>query len=451
MTHISAIKSQRFSPLQSSKWDYFKNLANMVCSREPFYRAALDLSAFDIPVMLADLFRGYKKFLETAFETLTGTMMIFVAPVFTAIVGKIMGFFILPKDMRKDALHYLRFTMEELRDKEKFQRAVKGDDPRIIREECEDKEIVSSLYEKLGNSDKAIRYKNESREIRDFYKQLDPTEEKMKLAYKLKKWTTIAESLLEGIWWGGTGLIMRAFRKYILRENRFTGTMNYASNAESKKLGEAGSLNLFQTIVGLLAIPTGAIVNWFLLTKAEDEKAVEKSSFLKIVRSQFDMTHGLYPKLGLLFSMSIVPKYVGVLTTAQGWYERIERLLRLVTVVPSWWCGHWLTNGVFALNADKYLSKKYSVEPGILVEPEYFKSNENDSLFEKLTRKLPEPAKIHHVMKSTKGKEALQNEAEDLHARSFYKGFVVHSIFVWLINMGVNYITKLRVKSALGH
>src|SRR3989338_345351 len=140
---------------------------------------------------------------------------------------------------------------------------------------------------------------------------------------------------------------------------------------------------------------------------------------------------------------------MSVFLTAQGWYERIERLLRLVTVVPSWWLGHRVTNGLFALSADKQLAKKHNIAPGILVEPEYLKPGENDNVFDKIRKKLPEPAKIHHVMKSTEGNKELQGEAEDLHARSLYKGFILHSIFVWLINMGVNYVTKLRVKSAL--
>lgn len=434
MTSISTTTSINYK-----KWDYFKGLASIVCSRESTYRTALDITAFDIPVMFADVFRGFKKFIETAFETLTGSVMVFIAPLITSTVGKILGKFILPKNMQKDTLNYLRFNMPELRDFNMFKEATN----RIKTEEPEDKYFVASLYEKSGNLKKANDYKKEAKEIEEFCSKFETTEEKQKHIYKLKKATIVGESLIEGIWWGGTGLIIRGFRYFILGEGRFTGTMTYASDSESEQLGESGKLNLFQTVAGLIAVPLGAIMNWILLTKTEDDKAVEKSKFLKMVRNQFDMTHAVYPKLGLLFSMIIIPKYFGVLTTSQGWFERSERLLRLLTVVPSWWLGHRATNGIFALNADKELAKKHNAKGGILVEPEYLNSNNT------LDRKLPEPAKIHHVMKVTEGNKELQDEAEDLHARSLYKGFALHSALVWIINMGVNYVTKLRVQNAL--
>src|SRR3989338_6519683 len=126
MTPILATQfkpANHFNQTQSKRWEYFKNLASIVCSRESTYRTALDITAFDIPVMFADAFRGYKKFLEVTFETMTGAMMIFIAPALTSIVGKLMGNFILPKEMRKDSIHYLKFSMDELRNQEKFETA----------------------------------------------------------------------------------------------------------------------------------------------------------------------------------------------------------------------------------------------------------------------------------------------------------------------------------------
>ena len=87
------------------------------------------------------------------------------------------------------------------------------------------------------------------------------------------------------------------------------------------------------------------------------------------------------------------------------------------------------------------------------MEPEYLNQTKNnaESWFEKIQKKFPEPAKIRHIIKSTEGNKKLQDEAEDLHAKCLYKGFALHSFLVWTVNMGVNYITKLRVKNALGN
>ncbi len=189
----------------------------------------------------------------------------------------------------------------------------------------------------------------------------------------------------------------------------------------------------------------------FLINKIEDREAVENSDFLKIVDKHMDTTHGVYPKLGLLFTQTTIPKWISTITLSQGWFERIERILKLCTVIPSWWLGHRVTNGTCALNADKELSKRHNVKPGILVEPEYLNktTDNNKPFFERIQKQFPEPAKIYHVLKSTEGNKALQDEAEDLHAKCLYKGFALHSLGVFAINMAVNYSTKLRALWAL--
>lgn len=432
-----------------SRWNYYKDFASIVCSRESTYRTALDITAFDIPVIGADIFRGFKKFLESSLEGLTGTLLVVISPILTEWVGRFFGkFFILPNDMQKDTLNCLKFSMSELRDLEKFKKAKN----RIKLEEVEDKNFISSLYKRSNKTEKSNRYKNEAKKIEQFSNDFEPTEDKMKLIYELKKWTIIGESLLEGGFWGGYGLILRGFRKYILQEDRFTGTKGYVSDAESEQIGESGDLNLLQKIVGVASIFISPALNFSLLNKLEDREAIKKSKFLKRVDNNLDMTHGVYPKLGLLFTQTTVPKWIGVITLSQGWFERIERILKLFTVLPSWWLGHRATNGICALNADRELSKKYNVKPGILVEPEYLsetKSNNDETFFERIQKKFPEPAKIHHVLKSTEGNKQLQDEAEDLHAKCLYKGFAMHSLLVFGINMAVNYTTKLRALWAL--
>ena len=449
MNPISATSSNT-----QSRWNYYKDLASIVCSRESTYRTALDITAFDFPSLVADAFRGPKKFIETFVEGLSAVISIGASPYINAFIAKVLAKFILPKEMQKDALHCLRFNMPELRNFEVFKESKK----RLIEEEVEDKNFIASLYKRANKTEKSDAYEKEAKNIKEFCDKFNPTEEKMNFIYKLKKATIIGESFIEGGIWGGFGLYMRAFRKYILGEGRFTGTKGYVSDAESEQLGESGELNLFQKLWGGICIFIAPVMNTILLNKVEDEKAVKKSWFLQKVKDNFDLTHGVYPKLGLLFSLTSYPKWLGVIGTAQGNFERVERLLKLITVLPSWWLGHRVTNGVCALNADKKLAKTYNVKPGILVEPKYLEQtvNNDDTFFERIQKRFPEPAKIHHVFTAVDKtdldkarKEELKFEAEDKHARCLYKGFTMHSLGVFAINMAVNYSTKLRALWAL--
>ncbi len=250
---------------------------------------------------------------------------------------------------------------------------------------------------------------------------------------------------------GGLGLLIRTVRKYVLQEDRFTGTKGYVSDSESESLGESGDLNLFQKICGVGSIFVSPITNLILFHNIDNEEKAKNSKFLTHLRQNFDMTHGVYPKLELLFSMTAFPKWCGLLTTTQGWYELSERIFKAVTLVPSWWLGHRVTNGLFALNADKKLAEKYNIERGMLVEKEYLEPvKENDNFLERLAKRFPEPAKIHHVLKNTALNPDLQKEAENEHAKALYKGFALHSLAVWGINMAVNQLTKIRALHALG-
>ena len=419
--------------IQGKKWEALKNFASMVCSRESTYRTALDISAFDFPTLLADIFRGPKKFLESVFEAASATLSIGLSPYINSMIAKLIGKFILPKDMQKDTLNYLQFNMDELEDFEKFKKAAAD----IKEREVQDKKFIASLY---SNKNKSEHYLNQAKEIEKFCDNFEgkATEEKMKLAYKLKKGTIIGESILEGGWWGSFGLVMRAFRKYILKEDRFTGTKGYVSDTESQQIGEAGDLTLWQKIAGAIFTVIAPLCNIFLLNKVEDKKTVTESKILTKIKENFDLTHGIYPKLGLLFSITSYPKWIGMILTSQGNFERVERFLKLITVLPSWWMGHRVTNGVLARKADKELQEKYNIKGGILVEENH------------LNQKFPEPARIHHVMQASKENPQLQAEAESKHAECLYNGFILHSLLVLAVNMGVNYITKLRAEKALG-
>lgn len=457
--HIQA--GSLFSNSASAKTNKWTNFASIVCSRESTYRTMLDITAFDLPIMGADAFRGMKKFLESALEAACGTVMVLLAPTITSIVGKILGNSYLPKKSKKDTLSLLCLNMNELKDLETFKKGLE----RMKKEESEDKSFIASLYKNTNQNEKAKKYEDQVKNIESFAENINKESDEylkdlVEKTRKLKKATLIGESFIEGGWWGGFGLISRLFRKYILKEDRFTGTINYTSEAESQQLGESGEISLFEKTVGIGSVFISPTLNSFLMNKLEDDEKVKKSKFLQTVKSQYDMTHGVYPKLGLLFSITTIPKWTGSILTSQGWIERGERILKLLTVLPSWWLGHRVTNGLIAQKADEKLSKKYNVDKGILIEPESLikEGDKNENFFVRTSKKFPEPARIHHIFKTIESntnldeetKTKFKKEAEEKHAECLYKGFALHSLMVWVINMAVNQVTKIRAQMALG-
>ena len=443
----------------TSGWNYYKGLAKgfakIVDSRESTYRLALDLTAFDIPTLSAEAFRGIWRFLEAGWEAGIGTLMVFAAPKITTWVADFVCKFILPKEEQAHAKQYLRFHMSELSSTKDMQKAVE----RIKDQEPKDQERIAKIYDELGNKKQHDRYINSANKIREFCNNFKPNEEIREKIYKLKKAVILGESLIEGGVWGGFGLSLRFFRKYILRQDRFTGTMGYLSDEQSKGLGEGGELTLTQKILGGAVIFLSPLLNTILLNSTKDKKVVEKSKFLSTVDEHLDMTHGVFPKLGLLFTYTSVPKWMSLFITSQGWYERLERIFKFLTIIPSWWLGHRVTNGIIAKAFDKKLSEKYNIKSGILVEPEYLKpaKTEGLSFMDKLKYWCPEPARIHHVLDRVEGeklskekKEELHKEAEHMHAITLYTGFALHSFLVWCVTMLVNWTTKLRVKHDMG-
>jgi hypothetical protein len=421
----------------STRWPYYRDLASILCSRESTYRAGLDLTGFEIPTVLGDVlsFRGVKKTIESFLEGSAGAGSIALAPHVTTFMAKILGKFLLPEELQKNTLNLIKLSMGDTDDLESLKKGVE-----LVKDkESQDKKFIASLYEKSGKIEIANRYKNEADELVKFCDELEINEKTRESIKKIKKASIIAQSTIEGAWWGGWGLMLRGIRKYILKADSYTGTETYATESGD------GEMKLWQKIIGVACIFIAPVTNTVLLNITDNKEKVKNSKFLKTIKENFDMTHGVYPKLGLLFSITSYPKWIGVLCSSQGLSEFLERLLTVTTIIPSWWMGHRVTNGVFAKGADERIAKKYDIEGGILVENEFLKS-ENSA-----TRNLPEPAKIHHVLETAKERGAhldeetrkkLMNDVEDEHAMSLGKGFAAHSAGIWVIKMGINQIVK---------
>lgn len=410
-----------------------KQYAGVIDSRESITRIALDLLAFDFPTILAAATRGWASLMEAIFEGGLGTTTLLIAPHVTKFMAKLSSKVFLDKEDQKHYDKLVRFYRHELHDKEGLSKGIR----RILAEEPKDIERVAKVYESVDKKTKAENFQNKASELKDYFENTKISEEKLKKLINFKEAVISAESWFEGVLWGGFGLSLRWFRKNILGLDRFSGTNQYLKDKDAEKLGEAKPLNTFQKTMGLIASFMAPIYNIVFMKLCRNREAVKKNPFLNMVDKALDMTHGLYPKLGLLFSYTTVPKWFGNLCTVQGKDELIERLLKLCTVIPSWWLGHRVANGTMSTIQDKKLAEKHKVHPGILVEQK------------DLGKAFPEPAKIHHVLERTEGNKALQAEAKDKHANILYSGIGLHSLGVFLITMAINAFTKWRVKNKL--
>ncbi len=121
-------------------------------------------------------------------------------------------------------------------------------------------------------------------------------------------------------------------------------------------------------------------------------------------------------------------------------------MFKQALLIPSWWFGHRATNGMLAKSADKELEKQFG-KKGILVEDNVYQKQESDGLWEKLKKTCPEPTKIQHVLNKTEDNDKLKEKAVELHAKTLYKGFALHSFLIWVLMMGGNWVTKKWVLS----
>lgn len=415
----------------SSKfWDTAKKYAGIIDSRESITRLVLDLTAFDIPVILAGATRNWSSFLEACLEASWSTIALFIAPPVTKLMAKISSFVYLDKS---DQGHYdklARLYRTELHDAHGFKEGVQ----RVLDEEPKDLERIATMYSSINQPAKAENYNKQSQSLKDYFQKLVFKPEKLKSLTNFKDTIVVLESAFEGLMWGGFGLALRWFRKNILKETRFTGTKAYLNDKDSKKLGQAEDLSLKQKLLGRMALMLSPILNFGLMGLCRNRELVKNNKILSAIDQGLDMTHGLFPKLGLLFSYTTIPKWFGAFSTVQGKDELIERVIKFCTLIPSWWLGHRVANGGLAAYFDKKLADEFGVKRGILLEPQY------------VGKLAPDPAKIHHVLEATKHDAKLQNKAKDYHAITLYAGITLHSIGVFLVTLLANQFTKWRVE-----
>ncbi len=412
-----------------------KHYAGIIDSRESTYRTCLDLTGYFFPCVAAAAFRNIWNFLETGFEAAFDVIAIFSAPHITKFSGFLSSKFLLKEEERNNYLNYLNFQLTELEDKESFERGVK----RIANEEVHDRKRIGELYLKVNNEKKSDHHFQRAEEIVAFAKSVNYSDKLRERIYGLKRATIVTESFFEGAMFASEGLLTRMFRKYVLRQDQFTGTLGYSSDNSGNFGGK--SFSLFQKIGIGFSFIIAPVINLGLFFKTKDVNKVKENSTLKTINRELDMTHGVFPKLWLLFTYLMAPYISGKIFTAQDKYELFETVFKNLLLGPSWWFGHRATNGLLARSSDRQLEKDFG-KKGILVEESIYEKKPNESLWERLKKACPEPTRIQHVLDKTEHNEELKKEAVDLHAKTLYKGFGLHSFLIWVLMMGGNWVTK---------
>ena len=412
-------------------WDTAKKYAAIVDSRESLVRLALEFFGGDIPWILAAALRNPQILTERIFECTVSLISFFVAPSLTATLAKLGGKIFMPDKSSEEVLGLINLKRKDLRDETSFNTGVE----RVLEEEPADKLRISQLYKEIGKHDQANKYELEANKLKQLFGNTQYDKDLVAKIKKVKEFTILAESQSEGILWGGFGLMLRAFRKYILKQDRFTGTKKYLNDKDAKKIGQADDLKLWQKIGGTLMMFLPSSLNYILMKLTDNQELVSKNKLLQIADRQLEMTHGLFPKIGLMFTYTSLPKWIGTFITSQGKDELIERVITFFAGVGSWWQGHKLFNGMMAKYFDNKLSKEFNTAPGFMVDKEY-----HDHTF-------VEPARIHQVLSMTDHNPNLQKKARDAHAKTLYAGITMHSLFVFAVSLAINQFTKWRVEN----
>lgn len=425
---------------RKSFWELARGYAGIIDSRESTYRTFLDLTGYCFPMTLSAATRNIWNFIETGFETLYDAVCVFSTPYITKLNGFICSKFILDKSEQKDYLNYMNFQLPELEDEKTFEEGRK----RIASEETHDRERISELFSNMNNQNKAEQYLKQSKEIKQFASSLKHSDTLREKIYQLKRTVIIGESFLEGALFAGEGLLTRLFRKHVLRQDQFTGTLGY-SNDTSGNFGDSG-FSIIQKLGIGFSFLVAPITNMIFLAKTKDLNKVKNNESLKSINKELDMTHGIFPKLWLLFTFLMTPWLTGKVFTAQDKYELFETFFKNALLIPSWWFGHRVTNGVLARHGDKKLEREFG-KKGVLVEEKIYEKKENESLWQRLKKACPEPTRIQHVLDKTEQDEEFKKKAVELHAKTLYKGFSLHSFLIWVLMMGGNWVTKRWVMS----
>lgn len=437
-------QNETHSPVNAK--EQFRDIANkyagLSSSRPTSSLAWMDLFGCNIPLLLGGL-RNIKSFCEALFETATNTVLMFGTPWLTKKTAQLVADIALNPEEKKDILNYNRFYMTDLENVETLKKAIQ----RIKEQEIKDQKDQAELYLALGSQKKHKESLAESQKILDFCNRLEPSEELRKKIYKVKRYIMLSKTAIEGGIYGSSGLVNRFFRKFILGEDRFTGTKGYVTDEQSKELGDSEPLSFKQFLGGAASIFLTPVLNASFLNLTKDFKNTKSNPILKFLQKALDFKHGIYPKKLLLFLSSTVPKWIGLFFTSQGRNELQEKLSLFVLTQPLWWLGDRIAKGPIALLKSKKIESKYGVKDLFINKPEKTSSD----LVNKVLNIFPEVKERNELLKTLESinNPKLTEEALAMDTKTNYEGIGLHSALMSASILGSQFMTKLRAQNAL--
>ena len=434
--------TKELAPKKSRTWlkqklfDYSK----IVFSRESSYRGFINIFASDIPSLAAAACRNWSYFKEDLFKLTSSGMMMFAAPLITKLMIKLRAkdVFENEEDL-KNAHNYMLFSNSDLESLESLDKSRM----RITEEEIKDKQRIAEFYGKDSRQGKTAL--DRGNEIKNFMNNFTASEDLRKKIIGLKDKVISSACLVESSFWGLRPFAERLFRKYVLGFNRFTGSLNYLNDQEADKLGNKKTFTLKQMLGTSLSVGLPPLLIKLGLKATKNPQKVQSNEALKIMHSQMDLKHGLYPKLGLYAAFSDIPLLISKFFNAQDPFELIENLIRFTITGISVFLGDRITNGRLAKKEDAKLAEKYQTDPGIL----YYKNEHSkNNWLNNLQKSFPEATKYQDILDKTKDNPELQDEAIQKYHKVFFKGFFSHSIGAFMIKYLTNMLTQLLVENA---
>lgn len=403
--------------------------SNYVQTNDLVYRAALDITGFDLPLLYTSRNKDERR--ENMANAFAGTATeFFLIPFEMLALNKIVAAKHLNKNNSFFNLRWEHLDPGKEGDAiEHLEKQVKNQKTRLENPNWFDKIgfINKGINKSITNAEKAI-------------KEIKNNPSVLKNVYKSKKCVLIPDLLLTSAMVISIAPLKIFITKHFAKKDRFTGTQDYLSDKDLNKLVKKDNKDTFKKIVhaGLCFAPLAVALLSHKLTKAKLDKGLKPNKFIKKIRDKMDYTNGIYLTSGTMVFI-LVGKLLNNLNWARDKYERAETMLKYSLIIPSFWFGDYIFNGNIAKATDKFMAKSGKFDKGTFI------NSEKSGMWGARSHEIKDV--IRTVGAKHGDKKA--NLAGKVATAIFVSGFFAHSLAMMGIFQVGNAITKKWVTKDL--
>lgn len=403
--------------------------ADAVQSNDLLYRGVLDVTAWDIHIYMSARNKDEQRerFIEVSLNTICGFIWV---PISTLILNHLVSHHLPQKNKMLFNLPWSHLDA--------------GQEPSAMAHLNKEVERIqkrlktpSGFFDQQKWVQKQLALKKET--LENAITHIAQTPNTLKKVYKAKQSVLIANLLLSTLALSFISPTKQFITKVFAHKDRFTGSQNYLSDEDSKKLTNTEARKKqepFKLVSQACLVMIPATVAW--ATHHRIDQAVKKGQsiapWLLKIRNSMDYTSGIYLSLGGLFAI-FMANNVNDLVWARDQYERLETFIKYCIACPSFFYGDRVFNGNLAKVADKALSRAG-----------HFKAN---TFIEKAqTSWLGGEAKfIQQVVDDVSAEqgEKKAKQAGNVASLIFLTGFAAHSLGMTLLLNVANALTKRLV------